>query len=131
MPMRLAIFALLALAVLARGAQAESEQVARYTVRFEGLDQAVDLSDLIRQSSALASKTDDPPPSRAGLQRRADDDAERFETAARSLGYYDATFKIQIGPGAAPGDSFAVVVAAVPGARYTIGSVEIRAADEA
>lgn len=132
--MRLAVLLLLALA-LAAGARAALAQGAagsgeRYAVHFEGLDATGDLAELLRQSSALVTRADDPPPSRAGLQRRADGDLERFATAARSLGYYDATFAAEIRPGASDQEPLVVVVSASPGTVYTITLVEIRAVDD-
>lgn len=131
--MRFAVLLLLALAVLGRSALAADGPEAgfRYSVRIEGLGQTGDLATLVQQSSALVSKVGDPPPSRAGLQRRADGDLDRFETAARSLGYYDAKFRAEIQPGAAGDDPPVVVVSSEPGVVYTVGTVEIRAIDDA
>ena len=77
------------------------------------------------------SKTDDPPPSRAALQRRVDDDLERFESAARSLGYYDAEFNAAIQSGTAAGVPGIVTVTVDPGTAYRIGLVEFRTVDDA
>lgn len=130
--MRLAVFLLLALAVLGRAAVAQ-QQVGTgfaYGVRFEGLAGTAELDGLVRDSSALLSKAGDPPPSRAGLRRRAEDDLARFETAARSLGFYDAGFGYAIEPGDAAGSPSIVVVTATPGAVYTVAELEIRSVDD-
>lgn len=131
--MRVAIFILLALTFLGRSATAEVKpgQGVRYTVAFAGMEAVADLADLIRQSSALVSKTDDPPPSRAALQRRVDDDIERFESAARSLGYYDAAFDAAIQPASVAGEPMTVTVTVEPGQAYRIALVEFRTADDA
>lgn len=110
--------------------QAGADQGVRYTVRLEGLDAVGELLDLVRQSSALEARAEDPPPSRAALQRRADGDLERFAVAAHSLGYYDAVFVAEIRPGADAGAPAEVVVTGDPGQRYTIASVDIRAAGD-
>ena len=101
-----------------------------YTVRFDGMDDAGELAGLVRDSSALASKAGDPPPSRAGLRRRADDDLARFDSAARSLGYYDAQFAYAIRPPERPGAPPVVVVTGDPGQLYRIAGIEIRAVDD-
>lgn len=101
-----------------------------YTTRFEGLETVAELGDLVRQSSALVSRAEDPPPSRAALQRRADSDLERFAAAAHSLGYYDAAFASEIRPGADGGVPSEVVVTATPGPRYTIASFEVHSAGD-
>jgi len=111
-------------------AQDLADRGVRYTVEFEGLGEAGELNGLVRDSSTLLSKVDDPPPSRAALRRRVDDDLERFEAAARSLGYYDAVFVADIRPGAAASDPPVVVVAAEPGVAYTVAAVDIRKLDE-
>lgn len=131
--MRLAILLLLVLA-LGTGTRAALAQNAagpgvRYTVRLEGLESAGELAELLRQSSALVTRAEDLPPSRAGLRRRADDDLERFATAAHSLGYYDAAFEADIRPGRSDGDPV-VVVTASPGRLYTIASLEVRSVDD-
>lgn len=131
--MRFAILLLIAVGVLAASqvvlAQGGGSPGLRYSVRFEGLEAAGELADLVRQSSALVSRTDDPPPSRAALQRRADGDLDRFAAAAHSLGYYDAGFDAELRPGG-PDAGPEVVVVASPGAMYRIASVEIRAVDD-
>ncbi|GHD50658.1 outer membrane protein assembly factor [Thalassobaculum fulvum] len=126
--MRLAVLLLIALLALGRtaGAQEQAATGFPYTVRFDGLDDTRELSALVRDSSALVSKLDDPPPSRAGLRRRAADDLARFETAARSLGYYDAEFRSDVEPGDPP----VLVVTAAPGPVYAVSEIEIRSVDD-
>lgn len=131
--MRQILLLLLALALTTAGAQAEDQDPSglRYTVRFTGLDDAPALAGLVRDSSALVAKLADPPPSLAALKRRADGDVERFVTAARSLGYYDAVFRTEIRPGATAADGQEVQVITDPGTVYTIAVVEVRSADDA
>jgi len=135
--MRLAVLLLLALVALGRSAAAqgvvapeEAKPGFAYTVRFDGMTDAGELGDLVRDSSALASKVGDPPPSRAGLRRRAEDDMERFGTAARSLGFYDATFAYAIQPAEQPDALPVAVVSVEPGQLYRIAGIEIRSVDD-
>ena len=111
-------------------AQGVPDRGFRYSVEFEGLGEAQELAGLVRDSSTLLSKVDDPPPSRAGLRRRVDDDLERFEAAARALGYYDAVFDAEIRPAAAASEPSVVTVVADPGVAYTVAALEIRGVDE-
>ncbi len=60
-----------------------------YDVTIEGVLED-DLATLLRQSSQLVSLRDRPPSSLAGLQRRAEGDRGRLETALRSEGFYGA-----------------------------------------
>lgn len=126
--MRLAVPLLLALMILVPmpSARAQSVEGYAYAVRFDGLETAEELASLVRDSSALVSRVEDPPPSPAGLRRRADDDLDRFRVAARSLGYYDATFRYAIEPGDPP----TVAVNGQPGALYTVAGFEIRSTDD-
>lgn len=129
--MRLVVCLLLALVAFGRTAVAQdrAEPGFAYSVRFEGVEGTGELDGLVRDSSALLSKVEDPPPSRAGLRRRAEEDVERFATAARSLGYYDATFAYAIRPPEAAGGLPTVVVTAEPGQLYRIDGIEIRSVD--
>lgn len=130
--MRRAVILLLAL-VASGGtawAQEKAEPGFAYSVRFEGMADAGELGDLVRDSSVLASKVDLPPPSRAGLRRRAEEDLGRFETAARSLGYYEARFAYAIGPAEQVGEPPVVVVSAEPGQVYRVSEIEIRSVDD-
>lgn len=135
--MRLAVVLVLALAALAgsaalrdAAAQDKSEPGFAYTVRFEGMAETGELADLVRDSSTLVSKQDDPPPSKAGLRRRAQEDMDRFIAAAHSLGYYDAGFSYEIRPADRGGDPPVVVVTGEPGALYRIADIEIRSVDD-
>lgn len=101
---------------------------ASYEVSFVGLEQAGDLRGLMQDSAELVKQLDDPPQARAGLRRRADGDIERFETAAHSLGYYDASFTVDIKPGVEL-STFVVTVEAEPGPLYTISEIIIEPVD--
>jgi len=96
-----------------------------YHVLFLGLEEAHDLEHLVRDSSALLSQSDNPPRSRAGLQRRAATDVERFTKAARSLGYYDAVFLDEVEASPDPEVRFRVVIAASTGPVYKIARIDI------
>lgn len=98
---------------------------AAYEVVFTGLDDTGELRGLMEASAELVKQQDDPPRARAGLRRRADNDVERFETAAHSLGYYDAGFVVDIKPGVEP-SSFVVTIQSKPGPRYTISEITIK-----
>ena len=97
---------------------------ASYEVTFTGLERAGELRGLMEASAELVKQQDDPPQARAGLRRRADGDVERFETAANSLGYYDASFTVDIKPGVEP-STFVVTVQSDPGPLYTISEITI------
>ncbi len=58
-----------------------------YETRITGVPEA-DLRDLLRRASQLVSLENRPPPTVAGLRRRASDDAERLRSALHSEGFY-------------------------------------------
>ena len=57
---------------------------------------AGDLRDLIEESSRLLEAEDTPPAGIAGLQQRAESDAEDFQRVLRSQGYYGARIDITV-----------------------------------
>ncbi|PWC98565.1 hypothetical protein TSO5_00765 [Azospirillum sp. TSO5] len=91
----------------------------------------------LRDASTLVELKDDHPPSLIGLERRADSDRDRLQTALRSAGYYDAKLDIRIEDPAAAGTLPAggeappvkVTVAVTPGPLYHIKTVTVRGAD--
>lgn len=118
---------LLALALLlapfgARAQDAEPAPKVSYEVELTGVEDSA-LSDLLRESSSLFELKDAPPPSAIGLERRADADRDRLETALRSAGYYDARLDIRVDPDAAPAK---VTVAVEPGPAYRFKSIVVR-----
>ena len=110
---------------------AEEEQAGLvYEVTIEGLDGTGELKSLVEESSVLRSRIDDLPVSEAGLERRAREDEEIFDSVARSLGYYDAVFVHRIDKPVEPGGPVRVLVYGDPGTAYTFNDVTISAADE-
>ncbi|WP_451975374.1 autotransporter assembly complex protein TamA [Azospirillum endophyticum] len=91
----------------------------------------------LRDASTLVELKDDHPPSLIGLERRADSDRDRLQTALRSAGYYDAKLDIRIEDPAAAGTLPAggeappvkVTVAVTPGPLYHIKTVTVRGAN--
>lgn len=83
------------------GANSEATQdVGRsipYSVTFQGLDpQEERLLATLRENSTAIRLKDRPTPTKAGLERRADDDVERFTRVLRSFGFYDAIVNYDI-----------------------------------
>ncbi|WP_448192047.1 autotransporter assembly complex protein TamA [Azospirillum sp. sgz301742] len=118
---------LLALALLLApvGARAQDEEPAPkvpYEVELTGVEDS-GLSSLLRESSSLFGLKDDPPPSVIGLERRADADRDRLETALRSAGYYDARLEIRVDPDTTPAK---VTVAVEPGTAYVFKTIVAR-----
>lgn len=66
-----------------------------YEVSFEGVEDD-DLGSLLRESSRLESLKEDPPASRAGLERRIAEDMERFEDVLQSRGFYGASLDYRL-----------------------------------
>lgn len=108
-----------------------------YTVTLKPIgDSAIDAA--LQGSSTLISLRTSAPVAGFALTERARQDAQRFDTALQSFGYYKATVTMTIGghklddpalPGiidAAPADPPLEVVASFePGPRFTLGSVTI------
>ncbi|WP_372396827.1 BamA/TamA family outer membrane protein [Azospirillum sp. HJ39] len=107
----------------------------RYAVEFTGIEDD-GLRGTLNDASTLVELKDDAPPSLIGLERRADSDRDRLQTALRSAGYYDARLDIRIDDqsttGAQPAGNDAppvkVTVAVTPGPLYHIKTVNVRGA---
>lgn len=97
----------------------------KYETRVEGLD-AIGLGARFKELSAL--KDDDEAPNAAVVNARAKEDEGLAVRLMQSLGYYDgtATSAIERLPGT-PGRVRATLTA-VPGKRYVLGSVKVKAA---
>ena len=68
-----------------------------YEVQIEGIDpQEEKLLAALRDVSTSIRLQSRPTPSLAGLERRAEDDVERFETVLRSFGFYDGQVSFNI-----------------------------------
>jgi translocation and assembly module TamA len=112
-----------------------------YEVVFDGFGEASELESLIRGVSVLLSDIKKPPQSRIGLRQRARSDVGRFDEAARSLGYYAASFKAGLAPSPSPSPAqpvkapqsdakpepkkTLVTVTAEPGPRYLITEITV------
>lgn len=92
-----------------------------YDTRISGVSNA-ELRDLLRRASQLVALEDRPPPTLAGLRRRASDDVERLRTALRSEGYYASEVSYSIDTGR---DPVRVNIEAEPGEVYTLSEVSI------
>ncbi|WP_084536445.1 autotransporter assembly complex protein TamA [Azospirillum halopraeferens] len=104
---------------------AEAAPSLPYAVRITGVDE--DLLTLLESASTLVDLQEDPPPTLLGLERRADADRDRLQTALRSAGYYDARLDIRIGAAAAP--PVPVTIAVETGPAYTFDAVAVRTPD--
>jgi translocation and assembly module TamA len=95
----------------------------RYRIEVSGLDE-VRLAGRFRDLSALydggrkASNA-------AQVSARAEEDARLAERLLRSEGYYDGVATTTIGMPANPGEEMLVSLTATPGARYTLGAIEV------
>ena len=95
---------------LSDAAEEETGQTLPEETSLPGLDYKVEITgvpedsivSLLRQSSQLVALQDRPPPSLAGLRRRAESDRERLITALRSEGFYGATVETRIDSTATP-----------------------------
>ncbi|CAO3406459.1 autotransporter assembly complex protein TamA [Azospirillum largimobile] len=110
----------------------------RYDVEITGVEDD-GLRGTLNDASTLVELKGDAPPSLIGLERRADSDRDRLQTALRSAGYYDARLDIRIEDPAAAGTLPAggeappvkVTVAVTPGPLYRIKTVTVRGAANA
>ncbi|PWC37607.1 autotransporter assembly complex family protein [Azospirillum sp. TSO35-2] len=105
----------------------------KYEVEFTGIEDD-GLRKTLNDASTLVELKGDAPPSLIGLERRADSDRDRLQTALRSAGYYDAQLDIRIdgGPAAGapvPDTPVKVTVAVSPGPLYHIKTVTVQGAD--
>ncbi len=105
----------------------EPALVATYEASIEGVDDK-DLRDLLEASSQLKTLVKQPPPTVAGIERRAQEDVERLRKTMRSEGYYDGTVSYSLDAAKTP---VAVQITVAPGPRYTLTEFEISYAGEA
>ncbi len=92
-----------------------------YLPVLEGVEDA-DLRDILEASSQLFGLVARPPATLAGLERRAEEDLERLQTALRSEGYYAAEtgYRIDETEG-----TRSVTLEVMPGPRYGLAAYEI------
>ncbi|MEQ5773925.1 outer membrane protein assembly factor [Thalassospira sp. NFXS8] len=68
-----------------------------YSVTYQGMDPHEErLLAALKENSTAIRLQSRPTPTRAGLERRADDDVERFVRVLRSFGFYDAVVNYDI-----------------------------------
>lgn len=101
--------------------QPEPALVATYESSIDGVDDK-DLRSLLEASSQLNTLVKQPPPTVAGIERRAQEDVERLRKTMRSEGYYDGTVSYSLDAGKTP---VAVRLTVAPGPRYTLTEFEI------
>ncbi|HYH21169.1 MAG TPA: autotransporter assembly complex family protein [Azospirillum sp.] len=101
--------------------------VVPYEVELTGVENDR-LADLLRGTSSLVSLKDNPPPSLIGLERRAEADRERLQTALRSAGHYDAELDVRVDGTAQPAR---VTIAVRPGPAYRFKTIAVRTPDGA
>ncbi|MFD1627873.1 autotransporter assembly complex protein TamA [Azospirillum griseum] len=94
---------------------------APYRVVIEGVEDD-GLRDTLTQASALVGLVEDPPPTLAGLERRADSDRERLQTVLRSTGRYDGRIDTRVEVGR-DGQPASVTVTVTPGPLYHVKTV--------
>lgn len=92
-----------------------------YEVQIEG-EMAESLDELMQRSSQLVTLRNEPPPSRAALQRRVEADLENFRSVLRSEGYYGGTLEAQIDDDA---DPTRVTITVEPGPRYVLAGYSV------
>lgn len=92
-----------------------------YETKLKGVEQA-SVRSLLKKTSQLIALTEQPPPTVAGLRRRASDDRERLRKALRSEGFYDSKVDIRIKPDAEP---VKVVIDVATGPIYVLGETEV------
>ncbi len=86
-----------------RGRQVKNDlgRTIEYKVRFSGIDsQRKSLLNTLRQVSTSLRLQERPPPTLAGLRRRAKEDVAQFQVVLRSFGFYDGrvTYSIEEEP---------------------------------
>ena len=103
------------------GAPAPAPVGITYDVTIEGVPED-DLVTLLRQSSQLVSLRDRPPSSLPGLQRRAEGDRGRLESALRSEGFYGAKVGVDLDRSISP---IQVTLSVDTGDQYKLAEYEI------
>lgn len=94
-----------------------------YTVEIKGVDDNSGLKSTLEKSALLNSLKDKPPPIRAALVRRIEDDVERFKTVLRSEGYYDGHVTYDLNTDKTPAE---ITINVAPGPPYTLTSYDMR-----
>ena len=98
-----------------------SEPAVKYSVRFEGVKGS--LHDLIASVSRLKTFENKPPPTLAGVRRRARDDVDKIGEVLRSEGYYEGHVRYAIAQDQTP---VKVTFTIDPGPEYTFSEYNAR-----
>ena len=93
----------------------------KYSVRFEGVKNS--LHDLISSVSRLKTFENKPPPTIAGVRRRARDDVDKIGEVLRSEGYYEGHVRFAIDRDQSP---VKVTFTIETGPEYTLSQYDIR-----
>lgn len=99
----------------------------RYTTVIEGLDE-IELADQFKDLSAL-EEGDGKAANATMVAARAREDEQLAVRLMRSLGYYDATASSAVEQNPANSGNLRATLTAVPGTRYKLGSVTVKAAE--
>ncbi len=117
---RLAVFGLVLAGMLACGPA--RAQDAAYDLTIEGVD-SDGLRAAIEEASRLRSLADRPPPSKAGLERRIEQDLDTIGRVLASRGYYAGTASADIRGDEPP---YEVVLQIIPREQYRLEQVDLR-----
>ncbi len=119
----LAVFGLGAAVVIGSwtGGAFAAEPAVKYTVRIEGVKG--DLHDLLESVSRLKTFENKPPPTVAGVDRRARNDIEQLIEALRSEGYYDGRVSYELDRDQTP---VRVTLKVEPGMEYVLSDFTVR-----
>jgi len=106
----------------AAGADQEQSAGILYEVNIDGIDDDK-IKELMKESSQLIALEDRPPETLSGLNRRAEEDVERFGKVLRSEGYYEGTITPRIDTNANP---VKVTIDIEPGPPFLLSSYKIQ-----
>ncbi|MGE0723828.1 MAG: autotransporter assembly complex family protein, partial [Alphaproteobacteria bacterium] len=95
-----------------------------YKATLQLSDGTTALRETIEAASTLIGRADDPPASRAVLDRRVADDRRTIEATLRALGYYAGAIEIAVDRDARPID---ITITVAPGPQYRIAELAVRA----
>ncbi|MGB1026428.1 MAG: autotransporter assembly complex protein TamA, partial [Rhodospirillaceae bacterium] len=85
-----------------------------------------DMAEALESASRLIALEDQPPFSRLGLTRRAQEDEDRLSRVMRSEGYYASAVSHSVQLAANPDEPATVDLSVEPGPQYRLGQVDIR-----
>jgi translocation and assembly module TamA len=91
----------------------------------ESADISEELREKLRDSALAFRLSDNPPGTRAGLSRRAEDDIERLTKVLRSTGFYDAEVTFTIDPPQDQTGTATLTYRVVPGTPYLLADIMV------